>query len=1003
MSVRYQKTQDELRRLLAGPTPAQAVPGRVERKKHKIKAEMKERLEYPNGRKKLSWAEMHKPETEEDLKKMQDRAAYARSKKKKPEPKPKGPRKYWPRTKEALEKMRERAAYARSNKKVVEKSPPEPKPRLKPPAPDSGKLSDDEQLADMMRWLKDKPLEYVMFAFPWDTEPSIQLVQLAPQYRERFPKCKYGPDVWACEFLDDLGRQIQERGFDGRTPVSPIRFSTVSGHEIGKDQPYSMELDTPDGRQRWSDIGPGSRLFGRDGRPVTVLARHEQGVRPMYRVSFSDGSSTFCGLDHLWMVRGRQERRKGLPGWRCMTVRELIAAGITRSNGILRSRQWEIPRAASVEYPECAALPLDPYVLGLWLGDGTKANGQITSADPEIWEYLERNWVLSDGYAKGKAYTRTIYGLLPMLRQAGVFGCTSLTARVPRGYMQSADRLAVLQGLLDTDGWVERDGTVAFGSISHGLAEDVLWLARSLGLLARLKSPKQKWYLRAGERVLGRPFHTVSITWDGKTELFRLERKRRLLQLPGGRAQSLWITGAEYSHDERSMCVTVDAQDALYLTNDFIVTHNSAMVAWIIKFIMDTRPGSKGSISAVTDEQLRTKTWAELGKWHHISLTKHWFEYSSSRGAMILRSRNPKYSGTWRCDARTSRREKSEAFAGQHAPMATSFFIFDEASGIFDEVFEVREGSLTSGEPMVFDFGNGTRNSGAFFENCIGKRAKLYTTRSIDSRNVAITNKQKIAEDQEIYGEDSDFFRVRWRGLFPRAGVLQFIPSDVVELACSREMDAQPDTHPLVLGVDVARMGNDHSVIYPRKGRDCRTWKPDVYSGFDDKQLAEAVMRRFKFFEGLNLRPAMIFVDGGGGYGGGVVTRLRENGYPVMEVQPGSTRHSRPKDFWYTSDFLWGQLRDALSGLYLPSRDTDEGQRLYEEMTQREYGFVKGEQIVHLESKKSMRNRGLPSPDMTDAIALTFATEVVKLDDLRFDQQDDDGADYNPYATKGSR
>ncbi|GAG27374.1 unnamed protein product, partial [marine sediment metagenome] len=132
----------------------------------------------------------------------------------------------------------------------------------------------------------------------------------------------------------------------------------------------------------------------------------------------------------------------------------------------------------------------------------------------------------------------------------------------------------------------------------------------------------------------------------------------------------------------------------------------SAMVAWIIKFISDTRPFSKGVVTANTSEQLKTKTWAEVGKWHGYSVTKHLYNYTAGRGAMALtRKSDP---ATWRCDAQTCREENAEAFQGLHAANSTPYFVFDEASGIPDPIWEARQGGLTDGEPMSFDFGNPT-------------------------------------------------------------------------------------------------------------------------------------------------------------------------------------------------------------------------------------------------------------------------------------------------------
>lgn len=398
----------------------------------------------------------------------------------------------------------------------------------------------------------------------------------------------------------------------------------------------------------------------------------------------------------------------------------------------------------------------------------------------------------------------------------------------------------------------------------------------------------------------------------------------------------------------------------------------TALVAWLVKFIMDTRPYAKGTITANTADQLKSKTWAEVGKWHRRSLTRDWFEYSSSRGNMSLAHKD--YSNEWFCTAQTCREENSEAFAGQHAPNSTSFYIFDEASAIPEKIFDVREGGTTDGEPMVFDFGNPTRNSGPFFENTIGRFSHRYTTRTIDSRDVAITNKERLKQWVDDYGEDSDFVRVRVRGVFPSASSLQFIPSDLVSDAMERELVPATRADALVLGVDVARFGDDESVIYPRFGNDCRSFPPEKYSGLDTMQLVGKVTGKVQEFRGMGVEVAAIFVDGTG-VGGGVADVLMSMGYNVIEIQFGS-RPNDPDKYRYRSDELWGTMRDNLPRLALPTRRSQLGTEIFADLTQREFGYTAGEQRIHLETKKDMKARGIKSPDIGDALALTFAVPV---------------------------
>ena len=423
----------------------------------------------------------------------------------------------------------------------------------------------------------------------------------------------------------------------------------------------------------------------------------------------------------------------------------------------------------------------------------------------------------------------------------------------------------------------------------------------------------------------------------------------------------------------------------------------STMVAWIVKFILDTRPHSRGSITATTDEQLRTKTWAEVGKWHHLSLTEHWFDYNSSRGNMTLVAQSDPM---WRADARTSRKGGSESFQGQHAPKGTSFYVFDEASGIEEQmVFDVREGGLTSGEPMVFDFGNGTRSSGAFYEECIGTRAG-YIVRSIDSRDVAMTNKEAIATflaDRCGGDEDNDRFRVRVRGLFPATGTVQFIPAILATQAQEAD-DVEDSYHPLVLGVDVARKGMDSSVIYPRRGRDARSFEPTVVPSYDTVDLLREIVRVFNYFASLGTRPAMIFVDEGN-TGGAVIDLLRNAGYPVHGVIFGATAHDKIR-YRYRVDEIWGKTRDWLeAGGRLPARESVYGDRIWTDATSREFGYGKGGDQMRLETKDELRKRGLPSPDFWDALACTFALEMAHMpDDIPLANQGQTDYDYDPYG-----
>lgn len=415
----------------------------------------------------------------------------------------------------------------------------------------------------------------------------------------------------------------------------------------------------------------------------------------------------------------------------------------------------------------------------------------------------------------------------------------------------------------------------------------------------------------------------------------------------------------------------------------------SALVSWLIKFILDTRPFAKGVVTANTSDQLRTKTWSELGKWNEMSLTSHLWDYVAGRGNMSLSRRDAKFKNTWRCDALTARAENAESFQGLHAANSTPFYIFDEASGIEDAIWAARAGGATDGEPMSFDFGNPTRNSGQFFQNCVGDFAHRYKVRSIDSRSVSITNKKLIAEWQADYGEDSDWFKVKVRGIFPSVGSTEFIGRAAVADASQRVLPAN-NQGPLIIGVDVARYGSDDTVIYPRLGNDARSFPYKRYNGLNVTQVVGKVIETIDSFKQLGRKVSGLFIDGGM-YGAGVVDILRQLGYNPVEVNFG---HSAiDKRYKARGDEMWGALRDNLHNLCLPN-DLD----LTAQLTQRQYGYLEQSGKMKLESKTEMKERGLKSPDIADALALTFASIVAY--DTPFVSTPQVQFEYNPLDSK---
>lgn len=389
----------------------------------------------------------------------------------------------------------------------------------------------------------------------------------------------------------------------------------------------------------------------------------------------------------------------------------------------------------------------------------------------------------------------------------------------------------------------------------------------------------------------------------------------------------------------------------------------STVSAWLTLWIMSTRPRAKGTITANTAFQLSSKTWSQLQTWHKLCLTRHWFEISTEK--MWARDQRE----SWFVSAASHEEKNSEAFAGQHAGDSTSFYIFDESSGISDKIFDVAEGGLTDGEPMMFLFGNPTQNTGKFYRVNFGSERDGWNHRSIDSRTSRFTNKALIAEWAERYGEDSDWFRFRVRGEAPRVGFSAFISPDSVE-AC-RKYKVQPETIaglPKILACDPARFGDAKTVIGIRQGRQYRTL--GKYRGLDTVQVAEKVI---EFIESES--PDATVVDGTG-LGAGVVDHIRHRnfGRTLHEFNGGVNADDCAQYFNKRAE-CWGLARDWLkAGAEIPD-DTE----LATDLTTPGYDTAHGKRFhgsIILESKDDLRARGEASPDDGDTLAMTFAVKV---------------------------
>lgn len=383
----------------------------------------------------------------------------------------------------------------------------------------------------------------------------------------------------------------------------------------------------------------------------------------------------------------------------------------------------------------------------------------------------------------------------------------------------------------------------------------------------------------------------------------------------------------------------------------------TTLVSWIILWFISTREFPQIIVTANTKNQLTSKTWRELAKWHRMAIHSHWFKWTATKFYHV------DYPDVWFAMAIPWSENKSEAFAGAHEKHI--LILFDEASAIADVIWEVASGAMTTPGSMMICFGNPTKNTGQFRE-CFGKYRHRWNRRQIDSRTAKMADKKQIQKWIDDYGEDSDFVRVRVRGVFPKASSSQFISTEVVEECQNMNLpEAAYLNEPLIMGIDVARQGDDASVIALRQGR--KLFPLMEFRIDDSMQLVGHITEAIDKYE-----PAVVFFDFNG-LGAPIWDRLVQLGYNTVPVNWSKpARH--PTKFFNQRSEMWAAMREWLTeGADIPGDD----EALRDDLITPEYGFANNNS-VQLQSKDDMKSKGFASPDRADAVAMTFANNVSK-------------------------
>ncbi|MEE6164217.1 MULTISPECIES: PhoH family protein [unclassified Mycolicibacterium] len=381
----------------------------------------------------------------------------------------------------------------------------------------------------------------------------------------------------------------------GVIEVAPLAYMR------GRAQPLFTNVLTPDGFRAIGDIKVGDFVIGSDGSPTEVTGVYPQGFKEIYRVYTQDGASTLASGDHLWAVYTASDRRRNKPA-RVLETKEMI--GNLRA---AHAHRYELPLLSAPVTFESRPVPMDPYALGLLLGDGcfsSRATPTFATKDPELAVALETlvpgiaarrkteiDYVLNRITTPGEVITieNPVTGVL---RQLGLSGRKSCDKFVPEDYLfNSAEvRLAVLQGLLDTDGGpVTQEGRtcrIQYTTVSDQLCDNVIFLVESLGGVVYLRTREaagRKPGLARGREVHHRfDAHVLDIRLPAGVAPFRLARKVAQYDQAGGGRPMRFIDRIEPAGTTEAVCISVAAEDSLYVTEDFLLTHNTLNDAFII-------------------------------------------------------------------------------------------------------------------------------------------------------------------------------------------------------------------------------------------------------------------------------------------------------------------------------------------------------------------------------------------------------------------------------------
>lgn len=845
---------------------------------------------------------------------------------------------------------------------------------------------------------------------------------------EKKRKYVHDPAAWAWEIL---GVQLWSKQRQIADAVRTTRrVAVAAGHGVGKDLPLDTPIATPTGWSTVGDLRVGDQVYDEAGTPCRVVGKSEVFNLPLFRTTFSDGSSVVSSASHEWATIDHSAAKKarraegGVSDWRnhwgLSEVRETqdIRGSLTYQNGAKAGANHIIPNAGALVAPE-RELPIDPYVTGAWLGDGTSSAATMTIGNDGLFiieEFAKAGYTLTKTKAP-YGYTFARQGALQLLRGADLMN----NKHIPSDYQRASipQRKELLRGLMDTDGFVAHGTICGIDLMNQELAYDTVELIRGLGVRASITPSRT--YLDG--RDVGTRYRIVfNPTWSPFTGGQYKDEKwgmRGSSFISQSRRTMRTIVSVEPVPTVPTQCIEVDSDSHLYLaTENLIPTHNSYVAGVICMWWWDTHPLLEDETFVATTAPSKDQVdliWANIRIFHSRMKLRHeqGLIDHSLPGYITGDNKFKMPDGQTLGQGRKPPDSKSDiAFQGRHATYLLA--IGDEAVGLTEGFLNALEVIAVGKHNVILLLANPTdpscamariwpdpegRGGSAGWERIhisVHDSPLITKEPGFDTTNVTgMAGEDFLRDAEELYGGKDDpryIARVlgQWAwdngvGLFPEEVIARAMRTVVVPDA------AEPKRR---LGVDVARMGRDATQVYEcQEGwvweTDPETNVPTVNTGVKGLYI--------RYVEGWNKAPVtstnldnlgsaqridliakesgigVINVDAGGGLGAGLFDAMEEMWFdsgkmPLYEtfmIYGNDMKNVDRRAYLNLRAMMFSEMKRRMNAGEI---DFDaEDFPLLEELRGVRAKVVNGS-VLQIESKEDMKNRGAKSPDRADAV-----------------------------------